>query len=137
MSLPVCLIGVALALLLGGLTLNMFSLMAMVILVGMVVNNAIIVVDYAARERHEGVPARVAIRDACELRFRMIVMANLTTVVALIPLSLGLGFAGEIFRPLAVVQMGGILAAAVLSLLVIPVIYSIARGRRNAAGTDG
>jgi HAE1 family hydrophobic/amphiphilic exporter-1 len=63
----------------------------------------------------------------------MNVMANLTTVVALIPLSLGLGFAGEIFRPLAVVQMGGILAASVLSLLVIPVIYVALRRKSRHA----
>lgn len=127
MALPVCLIGVVVALILGDVTINMFALMAMVMLVGMVVNNAIIVIDYAARERHSGIPAGTAIRDACARRFRMIIMANLTTVVALIPLSLGLGFGGEIFRPLAVVQMGGILAAAVLSLLVIPVVYAVWR----------
>ncbi len=127
MALPVCLIGVAVALFLGGVTVNMFSLMAMVILVGMVVNNAIIVIDYAARERHSGIEPRQAIRDACERRFRMILMANMTTIVALIPLSLGLGFAGEVFRPLAVVQMGGVGAAAVLSLLVIPCVYVLVR----------
>lgn len=131
MALPVCLIGVALALLIGGVTVNIFSLMAMVILVGMVVNNAIIVLDCAARRLTEGVTARQAVREACALRFRMIVMANLSTVVALIPLSLGLGFGGEMFRPLAVVQMGGVLAAAVLSLVVIPVLYVMAMGRRG------
>jgi len=122
-SLPVCLIGVALAMLIGGVSINVFSLMAMVILVGMVVNNAIIIVDYAARRQKGGEAPREAILSACEVRFRMIVMANLTTIVALTPLSLGLGFAGEIFRPLAVVEMGGIFAAGVLSLLVIPVVY--------------
>jgi HAE1 family hydrophobic/amphiphilic exporter-1 len=130
-ALPVCLIGVAAALFAANVTVNMFSLMAMVMLVGMVVNNAIIVIDYAARERHEGIAARRAIRDACALRFRMILMANMTTFVALIPLSLGLGFGGEVFRPLAIVQMGGVAAAAVLSLLVIPCVYVLVRGRRR------
>jgi HAE1 family hydrophobic/amphiphilic exporter-1 len=106
--------------------------MAMIVLVGMVVNNAIIVVDYAMRQEEEE-SARQAIRDACDVRFRMVVMANLTTVVALIPLSLGLGFGGEIFRPLAVVEMGGVVAAGVLSLLVVPPIYVMIRGERRPA----
>jgi len=133
LALPVCLIGVALALLLTGITINMFTLMGIVMLIGMVVNNAIIVLDAAARESTYGIPARRAVRDACAQRFRMILMANMTTVVALIPLSLGRGFGGEIFRPLAIVQMGGILAAAVLSLLVIPAIYVTLCGHRHAS----
>jgi HAE1 family hydrophobic/amphiphilic exporter-1 len=134
-SVPVCLIGVSLALVLYNCTLNMFSLMAMVILVGMVVNNAIIVIDYASRLRAAGESARAAIREACAGRFRMIIMANMTTIVALIPLSLGLGFGGEIFRPLAVVQIGGVGAAAVLSLLVIPVVYTIVDDVRRFLGS--
>jgi len=127
MSIPICFIGVTLAMLLGGVSVNIFSLMAMIILVGMVVNNAIIVVDYAMRQQRAGSTPLVAIKDACGVRFRMIVMANLTTIVALTPLSLGLGFAGEIFRPLAVVEMGGVFAAAFLSLLIIPVVYVMVR----------
>jgi HAE1 family hydrophobic/amphiphilic exporter-1 len=129
MALPVCLVGVALAMLLGNVTVNMFSLMAMVILMGMVVNNAIIVVDRAMRQEKEGLVPLQAVREACEVRFRMVIMANLTTIIALVPLSLGLGFGGEIFRPLAVVEMGGVFAAAVLSLLVIPAVYVALRGR--------
>ncbi len=134
MSLPVCLIGVSLAMLVADVTVNMFALMAMVILVGMVVNNAIIVVDYAMRAEEGGLTAREAVREACQRRYRMILMANLTTVVALIPLSLGLGFGGEIFRPLAVVEMGGVLAAGALSLLVIPAVYVMVRGRKELRG---
>ena len=129
-ALPVCLIGVALAMLIGGITINVFSLMAMIILVGMVVNNAIIIMDYAMRQQTAGRSPVDVIREACSVRYRMILMANLTTIVALIPLSLGLGFGGEIFRPLAVVQMGGVFAAGLLSLLVIPVIYVLLGGRR-------
>jgi HAE1 family hydrophobic/amphiphilic exporter-1 len=111
--------------------------MALVILIGMVVNNSIIVIDYAARLRVAGEGGRSAIREACVSRFRMIIMANMTTIVALIPLSLGLGFGGEIFRPLAVVQIGGVGAAAVLSLLVIPVVYPIVDDLKHALGFKG
>jgi HAE1 family hydrophobic/amphiphilic exporter-1 len=131
MSLPVSLIGVSFAMLVADVRVSMFALMAMVILVGMVVNNAIIVVDYAMRAEEGGKTAREAIRESCGVRYRMILMANLTTVAALIPLSLGKGFGGEIFRPLAVVQIGGVLAAALLSLLVIPAVYVMVRGRRQ------
>ncbi len=134
MAIPVCLIGVSLAMLLGGVTINIFSLMGMIILVGMVVNNAIIVVDYATRQEAKGASPRDAVFEACRERFRMIIMANMTTIVALIPLSLGIGFAGEMFRPLAVVQMGGVGAAALLSLVVIPAVYVSIRRRGLAGG---
>lgn len=136
MALPVCLIGVVLAMLIGGITLNMFSLMAMVILIGMVVNNAIIVIDYAMRHHEAGRSAVDVIKEACTVRFRMILMANLTTIVALIPLSLGRGFGGSVFQPLALVEMGGILAAAFLSLLVIPVVYVMLRGRKAVTSDE-
>ncbi len=128
-ALPVCLIGVVAAMLLAGVGMNIFSQMAMVILIGMVVNNAIVIVDYAIRQDRQGRSPLEAIRRACEVRFRMIVMANLTTIAALVPLSLGMGFAGEVFQPLAVVEMGGVFAAGLLSLLVIPVVYLMVRGR--------
>ncbi len=124
LSIPVSFVGVVLALILGGMALNVFSLMAMIMLVGMVVNNAIIVLDYATRKEHRHLSPRQRAYDACALRFRVLLMANLTTIAAMIPLSLGLGFGGEIFRPLALVQIGGVAAAGTLALLVIPVIYT-------------
>ena len=83
------------------------------------------------RAEAAGKSALESIREACDLRYRMILLTNLTNIVALIPLSLGLGFAGEMFRPLAVVQMGGNLAAMILTLFVIPPIYLTWRGRRE------
>ena len=124
-ALPICLAGVVVAMVIAKVSISMLSMMAMVMLVGMVVNNAIIVLDYAARDGSKGLRPVDRVKDACTVRFRVIVMANLTTVVAMIPLSLGLGFGGEMFRPIAVVQMGGILAAASLSLVVIPCIYAL------------
>ncbi len=124
LTIPVSLVGVTLALILGGVALNIFSLMAMIMLVGMVVNNAIIVLDYATREEQMKLPPWERVYEACAARFRVLLMANLTTIAAMIPLSLGLGFGGEIFRPLALVQIGGLVAAGSLALLVIPVIYA-------------
>jgi len=130
-SLPICVIGIALAMLIYGVTVNIFSLMGMVVFVGIAVNNAIIVVDYAMRAEQTGKSAVESIREACLTRFRMVLLTNLTNIVALTPLSLGLGFAGEVFKPLAVVQIGGNLSAMILTLLVIPAIYVMVRRRRH------
>jgi HAE1 family hydrophobic/amphiphilic exporter-1 len=134
LSLPICLIGVAVAMLVYGTTINVFSLMGLIVFVGLAVNNSIIVADYAMRAQQRGLSALEAVREACLVRYRMILLTNLTNIVALIPLSLGLGFAGEIFRPLAVVQMGGNLAAMILTMLVIPPIFVMLRGGKAPAG---
>lgn len=135
LALPVCAIGVALALLIGNVSLNIFSLMAMVMLVGMVVNNAIIILDYATREEHKHLTPAKRVTEACQVRFRVIIMANLTTILAMVPLSLGLGFAGEVFRPIAVVEMGGVFAAATLSMLVVPAIFTAVQNVREGVGS--
>lgn len=124
LTVPVAFIGVTLAFILGGIQLNVFSLMAMIMLVGMVVNNAIVILDYATRSEQQELPPWRRVYEACSVRFRVLLMANLTTIAAMVPLSLGLGFGGEIFRPLALVQMGGLAAAGTLALLVIPVIFT-------------
>jgi len=133
MAIPVCLIGVVLSMLVWNTTLSILSLMALIMLVGMVVNNAIIVLDYTTRQEHKDLSPAHRVRQACDVRFRLMMMANLTTIAAMVPLSLGLGFAGEIFKPIAVVEIGGILAAATLSLLVTPVIYVMVETRRERA----
>ncbi|MFW6413867.1 MAG: efflux RND transporter permease subunit [Verrucomicrobiota bacterium] len=127
-SLPLSIIGVVAAMIIAGVYINIFSLMAIIMLVGMVVNYSIIIIDYASRDEQADKPLVERVRNACEVRYRVILMANITTIAAMIPLSLGRGFAGEIFRPIAVVQIGGIFAAGFLSLLVIPVVYTIVEG---------
>ena len=130
-SVPLSLIGVIIAMLIGGVTINVFSLMAIIMLVGMVVNNAIIIIDYAERPQFADMSPVERVKESCSVRFRVILMANLTTIAAMVPLSLGLGFAGEIFRPIAVVQMGGIFAAGVISLLLIPAVYCAIMERKE------
>ena len=137
-SVPLSLIGVIVAMLIGGVTINVFSLMAVIMLVGMVVNNAIIIIDYAERPQFADMSPVERVKEACDTRFRVILMANLTTIAAMVPLSLGLGFAGEIFRPIAAVQMGGVFAAAVISLLLIPAVYCgiMERKERKASAKE-
>jgi HAE1 family hydrophobic/amphiphilic exporter-1 len=131
LSVPISVPGVVLAMLIWGDTINMFSLMAMIMVIGMLVNNAIIILDYAASPDIKHLPVLERIREACRVRFRMIVMTNLTNIAGMFPLSLGLGFAGEIFRPLAIAQIGGFIASSTLALLVIPAMYVLVEGFRE------
>jgi HAE1 family hydrophobic/amphiphilic exporter-1 len=131
LSIPVSLTGVVLAMLIGDVGVSILALMAMIMLVGMVVNSAIVVLDYAIRPEHKHLPPVQRVREACEVRFRVIAMANLTAIVAMVPLSLGMGFAAEIFQPIAIVQIGGILASGTLALLVVPAVYAMIENRRQ------
>jgi len=124
LSVPAALIGVVPALLLTGTTLNIQSIMGLVMLIGIVVNNAIVLVDAVnllRRERHMG--AVDAVIEAGRLRLRPILMTTTATVLGLIPLALGLGAGAEIQAPLARVVVGGLTASTLVTLLLIPVTY--------------
>jgi HAE1 family hydrophobic/amphiphilic exporter-1 len=122
-TLPLGLVGVSLALVLTGATINIMSMMAMVMLVGIVVNNAILILDLAAQLRREGKSAREAILEAAPRRFRPIVMTTLAIVAGILPQAVG-GAGAAYTVAMAVVTMGGVVAAGTLSLFVIPVVYT-------------
>jgi HAE1 family hydrophobic/amphiphilic exporter-1 len=122
-TLPLGVVGVALALFLTGTSINIFSMMAIIMLVGIVVNNAILILDYAQQLRREGKSVVDALLQAAPARLRPILMTNIAIAIALLPQALGSG-AGSFFRkPMAIVTMGGVLGSAVFTLLLIPVIY--------------
>ncbi|MFC1513767.1 efflux RND transporter permease subunit [candidate division KSB1 bacterium] len=128
-AVPLALIGVALALYITGNSLNIMSAIGMIILVGIVVNDAIIKVDFINQARRKGMPLRQAIEEAGRKRFRPILMTTATTVLALLPMALGLvGKGAGIQVPMAVAVIGGLLSSTFLTLLVIPVIYSYIGG---------
>lgn len=117
-------IGVIPALLITGTTINIQSLMGMIMLVGIVVNNAIVLVDYINLMRREkGLPVFEAVVEAGRLRLRPILMTTLTTVLGLLPLSFGLGAGAEIQASLARVVIGGLTASTLVTLVFIPVVY--------------
>jgi HAE1 family hydrophobic/amphiphilic exporter-1 len=123
-SVPMALVGVVPTLLLTGTTLNIQSVMGLMMLIGIVVNNAIVLVDainLLRRERHMG--AAEAVVEAGRLRLRPILMTTLTTVLGLSPLALGLGAGAEIQAALARVVVGGLLASALVTLVLVPVTY--------------
>ena len=125
LTLPLALIGILWILFLTGKTISILTLMSMVMLVGLVVNNAILLLDYIKVLRSSGKGRDEAILEACPIRLRPIVMANLSTIIAMIPLALGFGFAGAMRSSMALVIIGGLIASSGLALLIIPVVYTL------------
>jgi HAE1 family hydrophobic/amphiphilic exporter-1 len=123
-SVPLALIGVLPTLVLTGTTLNIQSVMGVVMLIGIVVNNAIVLVDYInlMRREHE-LPLKETVAEAGRLRLRPILMTTLTTILGLVPLALGLGAGAEIQAALARVVIGGLLASTLVTLVLIPAAY--------------
>ena len=123
-SVPLALIGVVPALLLTGTTLNLQSFMGMVMLIGIVVNNAIVLVDYInLMRREQQLPLYQAVVEAGKLRLRPIMMTTITTILAMLPLAIGTGAGGEIQASLARVVIGGLSVSALITLIFIPIVY--------------
>jgi len=122
-TLPLGLVGAAMGLFFGGQTINIISLMAMVMLVGIVVNNAILLLDYVAQLRRRGLGRKEAILEACPVRLRAVIMTNLAIAVGMVPQALSSGSGAEFRIAMAVVTMGGVLVSAVFTLMIIPSLY--------------
>lgn len=125
MAVPLQFIGVAIALLLAGKYLSMPALLGIILLVGTVVNNSIVLIDYILVKRREGVPLEQAITESVAVRYRPIMMTALSDVAGMLPLSLELAVGAERFSPIATVVIGGILAATLLTLVIIPVLFML------------
>lgn len=123
-AVPFASIGVVLALLLTGTTFNMSSFLGSIVLVGIVVNNAIVLVDYVnLMRREQGLGLDEALAVSARRRLRPILMTTSTTVLGMLPLALGIGEGGELQTPLAVVVIGGLLTSTLVTLVLIPVGY--------------
>ena len=129
---PLSLAGALLALIATGTELNVSSAMGLVLLIGLVVKNGIVLLDYAERERERGVPAREAVYDASRVRLRPILMTTLCTLFGLIPLALGIGAGAELQRPLALAVIGGLTLSTIVTLYLIPALYAGLYGRARA-----
>ncbi|HEY6272533.1 MAG TPA: efflux RND transporter permease subunit [Terriglobales bacterium] len=133
LAVPTGLIGVILTLAFTDTTLNVQSLMGIVMLVGMVVSNSILIVDFAKRLRGEGRPVREAVSHSCRIRLRPILMTSLATIVGLLPMALKLETGSEAYAPLARVIIGGLIASVLLTIFVVPAAYLMIYGRRSEA----
>ena len=127
-SLPVALVGGMLALLLTGQTLNTFSMIGVIMSVGLVTKNAILLVDYTNTLRGRGYDMTHAILEAGPTRLRPIVMTTATMVFGMLPLALGLGSGSEIRQSMAVVVIGALISSTLLTLLLVPVMYTYVDG---------
>ncbi|MFH0766180.1 MAG: efflux RND transporter permease subunit, partial [Calditrichota bacterium] len=135
-TLPLALIGIAMAMVMTGKSISIFALMSIVMLVGIVVNNGILLIDYSVELRHRGRKLQDAIMEACPIRLRPIIMSTLATILGMLPLALGIGAGGEMRSPMAIVAIGGLISSTALTLFVIPVLFMIieARGERKKTG---
>ncbi|MEW5852815.1 MAG: efflux RND transporter permease subunit [Myxococcota bacterium] len=124
--LPLSMVGAVGALYLAGKSLNIFSMIGLLLLMGIVKKNSIILVEYANHHREQGMNARDAMLHAGPIRLRPIMMTSVSTLMAAIPAALSLGPGGEIRAPMAISVLGGVLVSTLLSLLVVPAFYVVA-----------
>lgn len=126
-AIPLSFIGVALGLFITQTTLSLMAMIGILVLVGIVVNNGIVLVDYANQlHRDRGMGVYEAAEEAGRVRMRPVLMTALTTIVGMLPLALGLGASGEIWAPLARAVIGGLAASSILTLVVVPVSFTLA-----------
>jgi multidrug efflux pump len=134
-TLPAACFGALLALWLTHTEFTIMTAIACILVVGMVMKNAILVVDFALEaERRDGLPPRLAIRQAALLRVRPITMTMLVAVLSAVPLALGTGAGHELRQPLGIAIVGGLLVSQVLTLYTTPVVYALIDGLRQRPG---
>ncbi len=124
-TIPLALVGAVLALFITGTTINIVALIGVIMLAGIVVNNAIVLVDLINQLRAQGAERFDAIMEAGKARLRPILMTSLTTALGLLPMALGFGEGAEVRTPMAITVIGGLVVSTLLTLLVIPVVYSL------------
>jgi len=128
---PLAIIGGLIALLISGDTLNMFSMIGLVLLIGLVAKNSILLVDLTNQLREQGASVNDALKQACPIRLRPVVMTSLTIILALLPAAMGLGAGSETNKPLSVAIIGGMVSSTLLTLVVVPAAYSLVMNALN------
>ena len=129
-TIPLALVGAVLALFITGTTINIVALIGVIMLAGIVVNNAIVLVDLINQLRAQGKERFDAIMEAGTARLRPILMTSLTTALGLLPMALGFGEGSEVRTPMAITVIGGLVVSTLLTLVVIPVVYSLMDRKR-------
>jgi multidrug efflux pump subunit AcrB len=132
LAVPTGIAGVLIILFATGTTLNVMSLMGVVMMVGIVVSNSILIVDFTNRLRAEGQPLEQAVSRACRIRLRPVLMTSLATLIGLLPMALKLGTGSEAYAPLARAIIGGLAVSVVLTVFIVPAAYYIVYRRKVA-----
>ena len=130
-AVPLGITGTILALLISGATLNVMSLMGLVMLVGIAASNSILILEYTQRMREQGMELHEAIVAGCRVRLRPVLMTSLATVIGLLPMALKLGTGGEAYVPLAVAIIGGLALSFFSTLFIVPAGYMLIYGRKG------
>lgn len=125
LALPFSVTGAFIALTLTGITLNIYSMIGLLLLMGIVKKNSILLVEFTNERRKLGKDVRAALLEACPVRLRPILMTSVSTIAGAVPAALALGAGAETIRPMAVVVIGGMIASTVLTLFVVPAAYSL------------
>lgn len=125
---PLAIIGGVVALWATGHTLNMFSMIGLVLLMGLVAKNSILLVDLTNQRRKGGKSIEQSLKEACPIRLRPILMTSLTIILAMLPAAFGVGAGSDSNAPMAVAVIGGMLSSTLLSLVVVPAVYSLIEG---------
>ncbi len=128
---PLAVVGGVAALWATGQTLNIYSMIGLVLLVGLVAKNSILLVDLTNQRRSDGMPVDHALSNACPIRMRPVLMTSATVILALAPAALGFGAGNETNQPLAIAVIGGMVSSTLLTLVVVPAVYSLIEGRRE------
>jgi HAE1 family hydrophobic/amphiphilic exporter-1 len=137
LTIPLAVIGAIWALWLTGTTLNVVAYIGLIMLAGIVVNQSIVLIDAVNQARERGLPKLEAIIEAGRVRLRPILITKLTTILGLLPMALGIGEGAEVRAPMAITVIGGVLLTTFLTLLVIPVVYSVLDRKSYVPQTPG
>ncbi len=128
---PLAVVGGIAALWIFGHTLNIYSMIGLTLLIGLVAKNSILLVDLTNQRREQGMAVDAALRNACPIRMRPVLMTSATVILALFPAALGLGAGAETNQPLSIAVIGGMISSTLLTLVVVPAVYSLIEGRRR------
>jgi multidrug efflux pump subunit AcrB len=133
LAIPPGITGVILFLLLTGTTVNVMSLMGVIMMTGIVVSNSILIVEFTRSLRKEGMPIKEAVAMACRVRLRPVLMTSLATILGMIPMALALEAGSEQYAPLARAIIGGLTVSVVLTVFVVPAAYLLVHRREEAS----
>ena len=135
MAIPPGLAGVLVFLLITGSTMNIMSLMGVIMMAGIVVSNSILIVEFAGHLHEQGLPIAKAVVESCRIRLRPILMTSLATLLGMIPMALGLEAGSEQYAPLARAIIGGLGVSVVVTVFLVPAVYLIVHGRKEQKAT--
>ncbi|MBV8864438.1 MAG: efflux RND transporter permease subunit [Acidobacteriaceae bacterium] len=137
LAIPMGFIGVFLILLFTGTTLNVMSLMGVLMLIGIADSNSILIVDFANRLEKQGLPVKEAVISACRVRLRPILMTSLATIIGMLPMALKLGTGSEQYAPMARAIIGGLTSSVILTVFIVPAAYLLVYGKKDRPASRG